>query len=88
VTGLVLGDALRLQQVLSNLLGNAIKFTPTGGQVTLTVSEDADELCLCVTDTGIGITAAVLPHVFEPFQQAERSSVWSHHGLGLGLAIV
>jgi two-component system CheB/CheR fusion protein len=81
------GDPGRLQQVVSNLLSNALKFTPTGGRVDALVDADGDQVRLVVSDTGRGIEAAFLPHVFEQFAQEEGGA--SHHpGLGLGLAIV
>jgi signal transduction histidine kinase len=86
--GSVRGDAGRLQQVLSNLLSNAVKFTPPGGQVRVTAEREGNELRVAVADTGRGIDPALLPHVFEPFRQAEGASRRTHTGLGLGLAIV
>jgi PAS domain S-box-containing protein len=82
------GDARRLQQVVWNLLTNAVKFTPAGGQVTLTARREADRVILTVTDTGVGIPPTFLPHVFERFQQAESSGARKLGGLGLGLSIV
>ncbi|MBV9891731.1 MAG: response regulator, partial [Rhizobacter sp.] len=70
------------------LLSNAIKFTTPGGQVTLAAQRSANEVALTVSDDGIGISAAFLPHVFERFRQAESSEARTHGGLGLGLAIV
>lgn len=84
----VAGDASRLQQVIGNLLSNAIKFTPVGGQVTIKL-ERADSLAqIQVSDTGQGISAEFLPHVFERFRQADSSRTRVQGGLGLGLAIV
>jgi PAS domain S-box-containing protein len=84
----VLGDPERLQQVVSNLASNAVKFTPEGGRVDVRL-EGRDELvCLSVADTGIGISGAFLPHVFERFRQADGDTTRAHGGLGLGLAIV
>jgi signal transduction histidine kinase len=77
-------DADRLQQVFANLLSNAIRFTPAGGEVSVTASEADRELILTVADTGIGIPAAQLPQVFDRYQQAHRR----RGGTGLGLAIV
>lgn len=79
-------DADRIQQVIWNLLSNAIKFTPTGGTVTLTLRAGPNELEVTVADTGIGIPADHLPHVFRRFWQGESPH---HHpgGLGLGLAL-
>ena len=84
----VWGDATRLQQVVWNLLSNAIKFTPKGGDVTLTLSREDGHACIGVRDTGEGISPEFLPFVFERFRQAERGTMRTHSGLGLGLAIV
>jgi two-component system CheB/CheR fusion protein len=81
------GDPGRLQQVVSNLLSNALKFTPAGGRVDARVDADGDQVRLVVADTGHGIEAAFLPHVFEQFAQEEGAGT-HHPGLGLGLAIV
>ena len=86
---LVRGDAARLQQVLSNLLGNAIKFTPSGGVVT--VSTDVlpgGSVTLSVKDTGMGIEPGFLNFLFDRFSQANGSAAREHGGLGLGLSIV
>jgi signal transduction histidine kinase len=83
----VRGDAERLQQVVWNLVANGIKFTTRGGLVEVTVEASADRVRLSVRDTGEGIPAAFVPHVFEPFRQADESSGRRHSGLGLGLAI-
>jgi signal transduction histidine kinase/ActR/RegA family two-component response regulator len=85
---IVRGDAVRLQQVLGNLLSNALKFSREGGRVIVTVTRDGDQARLAVTDTGEGIAAEVLPHVFDRFRQADSSSARRQGGLGLGLAIV
>ncbi len=84
---LLQGDAGRLKQVFWNLLANAVKFTPEGGHVRITVQAGADGLVATVRDTGIGIEPTFLPHVFDRFQQADLSSTRRHGGLGLGLAI-
>jgi signal transduction histidine kinase len=81
-------DARRLQQVAWNLLSNAVRFTPPGGQVEVTLARDGDEVDLRVADTGCGIAPEFLPHVFERFRQADSSTTRAHGGLGLGLAIV
>ncbi len=86
--GAVAGDSSRLQQVVWNLLSNAVKFTPTGGRVTLRLEKDGNQACIQVSDTGQGISADFLPHIFEYFRQADGSITRSHGGLGLGLAIV
>jgi PAS domain S-box-containing protein len=84
----VSGDPDRLQQVVWNLLSNAIKFTPRGGTVEVGLSCQGAEAEISVADTGIGIGADLLPHVFERFRQGDASSTRSYGGLGLGLAIV
>jgi signal transduction histidine kinase len=84
----VLGDENRLQQVVWNLLSNAIKFTPSGGRVELELKQDDSQVEVIVRDTGIGIKAEFLPHVFERFRQADGSTTRQFGGLGLGLAIV
>ncbi|MEP6914723.1 MAG: ATP-binding protein [Acidobacteriota bacterium] len=87
-TALVSGDAARLQQVLWNLLANAIKFTPRGGRVDLFIDHGADYVEVRVVDTGQGITQEFLPHVFERFRQGDGATTRRHSGLGLGLSIV
>jgi signal transduction histidine kinase len=84
----VLGDARRLQQVVWNLLTNAIKFTGPGGRIDLFVSRNGRTVRMSVRDNGIGIPADVLPFVFERFKQADGSATRRHGGLGLGLSIV
>ena len=86
--GPVLGDADRLQQLVWNLLTNAIKFTPPGGRVDVQLVGSGAEAEVRVSDTGAGISRDFLPHVFEPFRQADASSGRKAGGLGLGLAIV
>jgi PAS domain S-box-containing protein len=82
------GDSSRLQQVVTNVLSNAVKFTPSGGRVDLTVEATADQrIRLKVVDTGQGIAADFLPHVFERFRQADGSTTRRYAGLGIGLAI-
>lgn len=85
---LVSGDPGRLQQVIWNLLTNAIKFTPRGGRVEIRLQRVDSEVELAVTDTGIGIAANFLPYVFESFRQADATITRNHGGLGLGLSIV
>lgn len=85
---LVSGDAGRLQQVVWNLVSNAVKFTPSGGQVTISAGRRGDRVFVTVADDGIGIAPSFIPHVFERFRQADSSAGRSHGGLGLGLAIV
>ena len=86
--GIIAADAGRLQQVVWNVLSNAIKFTPEGGTVDLAAARLGQRIVIRVTDTGEGIDAAFLPHLFEPFRQADGSTTRRHGGLGLGLAIV
>jgi len=84
----VIGDADRLQQIVWNLLSNASKFTPVGGTIWIRVSHDKTYYEIQIRDTGPGIAAEFLPHVFERFRQADGSTTRTHGGLGLGLAIV
>lgn len=84
----VSGDRLRLVQVVSNLVNNAAKYTPEDGEIGIVLTADDDEVQLEVRDRGVGIAPELLPHVFEPFTQAERSPDRSLGGLGLGLALV
>jgi signal transduction histidine kinase len=84
----ILGDAGRLQQVVWNLVANAIKFTPNGGCVDVRVIPNPSAVQVEVCDTGPGIPVEFLPYVFERFRQADSSAGRSHGGLGLGLAIV
>jgi signal transduction histidine kinase len=86
--GPVTGDPQRLQQVAWNLLSNAIKFTPAGGCVRIDLAASDGQARIQVADTGAGIGADFLPHVFERFRQAEGASARAFGGLGLGLAIV
>jgi PAS domain S-box-containing protein len=85
---IVLGADDRLQQVLWNLLMNAVKFTPRHGRVLLRVQERDGDAEITVSDTGEGIAAGMLPHVFEQFTQEDSSTTRAHEGLGLGLALV
>ncbi len=85
---IVNGDAERLQQVAWNLLSNAVKFTGDGGEVDVSVGREGSYAKITIADTGPGITPEFLPHVFERFTQADRSTTRQHGGLGLGLAIV
>ncbi len=86
--GSVNGDPARLQQVVWNLLMNAVKFTPRGGDVNLQLQRENAQVQIVISDTGQGIAPAMLPHVFERFRQADGSSTRAHGGLGLGLALV
>jgi len=84
----VRADAERIQQIVWNLVSNAIKFTPPGGRVDIDVNGDDARTRLVVRDTGVGIHAEFLPHVFERFRQADSSATRGYGGIGLGLAIV
>jgi PAS domain S-box-containing protein len=84
----IVGDAGRLQQVVWNLLINAVRFTPRGGRITVTAERHASNVCLQVRDTGAGISPQHLRSIFERFRQADSSMTREHGGLGLGLAIV
>ncbi|MGF1478609.1 MAG: ATP-binding protein [Cyanophyceae cyanobacterium] len=86
--GLVFGDAARLQQIVWNLLTNAVKFTPEGGQVYLELKRVGEQAQIAVRDTGKGISSDFLPHVFKSFCQEDASITRLYGGLGLGLAIV
>ena len=84
----VLGDGDRLQQVIWNLVSNAVKFTPSGGRITVRARAEGPFVKVTIADTGAGIAPDFLPHVFDRFRQADASSTRTHSGLGLGLAIV
>lgn len=84
----VRGDAARLEQVVANLLTNAIKFTPEGGSVQLTLDRHASSVRIMVQDNGIGIAPEVLPHIFDRFWQGESGPTRRHGGLGIGLSVV
>src|SRR5262249_55258814 len=83
----VSGDPDRLQQIVWNLMSNAIKFTPRGGRVQVRLSRVNSHIEVVVSDTGIGISRDFLPYVFEPFRQANATFSREHGGLGLGLGI-
>jgi CheY-like chemotaxis protein/two-component sensor histidine kinase len=84
----VMADAARIQQAILNLLTNAVKFTSQGGKVDAKLHQINNQLQLAITDSGIGISAEFLPHVFDRFRQAEGATTKSQSGLGLGLSIV
>jgi PAS domain S-box-containing protein len=84
----VSGDAVRLEQIVVNLLGNAAKFTPEGGHIDVRLDRHEGLARITVSDSGQGIEPTMLPHIFESFRQADSSSTRRHGGLGLGLAIV
>lgn len=85
---LVDGDRLRLQQIAWNVLNNAVKFTPAGGSIRISLKNENGDAVLAVSDTGQGIDPVFLPHVFEMFRQADGSNSRKHGGLGIGLALV
>jgi len=86
--GPLVGDPDRLQQVVWNLVMNAVKFTPPGGRVDVRAARAGGQVEIVVEDTGLGIAPEVLPYVFDRFRQADSSSTREHGGLGLGLALV
>jgi signal transduction histidine kinase len=81
------GDASRLEQVFFNLLGNALKFTPAEGRISVTVDQEPEGVAIRVTDTGVGIDSQVLPFIFDRFRQGEDAARRDYGGLGLGLSI-
>lgn len=85
---LIDGDVTRISQIVLNLLNNAIKYTPAGGRVTVSVTLQGDQALLRILDTGVGISSELLPKVFELFVQGERSLAGTEGGLGIGLTIV
>jgi signal transduction histidine kinase/CheY-like chemotaxis protein len=85
---MVSADPARLEQIIRNLLTNAIKYTDGGGRVTVTTERAGESVSLTVTDTGVGIARDFLPHIFERFRQADSSTSRRHGGLGLGLSLV
>jgi signal transduction histidine kinase/ActR/RegA family two-component response regulator len=87
VAGGVIGDPDRLMQVLSNLLSNGMKFTPPGGRITISIRAVGPSFELRVVDTGCGISAGLLPHIFDRFTQGDSSTTRGTSGLGLGLAL-
>src|SRR6185312_12968642 len=84
----VFGDPTRLTQAIANVLGNAAKYTDTGGQVSLTATVRDADVEIRVRDNGIGIRPEMLPHVFELFTQLDRGDGRTQGGLGIGLALV
>ena len=81
-------DSVRIQQVVWNLVSNAVKFTPKGGRVDVTLSREQSSFQIQVSDNGQGISSELLPHVFDRFRQADSSTRRRFAGLGLGLSIV
>jgi signal transduction histidine kinase/CheY-like chemotaxis protein len=86
--GEIFGEPRRLQQVVANLLSNAVKFTPPGGIVDVRLVRHEASARLTVSDTGEGVDPALVPRIFDPFEQGDPSTTRRHQGLGLGLAIV
>ena len=86
--GPVLADSGRMQQVMWNLVSNAVKFTPSGGLVEVALWREGEQMAMRVCDNGAGIRADFLPYVFDRFRQADTSTTRQHGGLGLGLSIV
>jgi histidine kinase len=76
-----------MTQVMLNLLGNALQYTPSGGEVTITTKTDASQLAIAVQDNGIGISAESLPHIFERFYRVDKSRSRAGGGSGIGLTI-
>ena len=87
-TAYVMGDRKRLVQIVTNLLNNAAKYTPEGGDIHIRLTVDADMLALSIEDNGIGIPTDLQPHIFDLFTQAVRTSDRTQGGLGIGLALV
>jgi signal transduction histidine kinase len=85
---LVLGDRNRLIQVVGNLMGNAVRYTPEGGYIAVTVTVQLSWVCIAVSDDGIGMSADLIPDLFDMFKQGQRSADGRNSGLGLGLALV
>ncbi len=81
-------DVTRIEQVITNLLNNAVKFTPAGGQITVSVHHEGDSAMLRVVDNGRGIAPDLLPRIFQLFEQGDRSLARSEGGLGIGLTLV
>ena len=86
--GWVEGDATRLEQIASNLIDNALKYTPAGGRIEVRTWTENDDVVLCVRDDGVGIAADLLPHVFDVFVQGSSTLDRSQGGLGIGLSLV
>ena len=82
------GDAVRIEQIVSNIIGNAVKYTPPGGRIAISLAVEANEAVLRVQDTGLGITSDLLPRIFDLFVQGERTLERAQGGLGIGLTLV
>ena len=84
----MVGAADRLQQVVWNLVMNAVKFTPRGGRIDVGLRETGEDVEISIADSGEGVAPELLPHIFDRFRQEDSSSTRKHKGLGLGLALV
>src|SRR5258708_3130265 len=84
----VAGDSLRLEQVFQNLIQNAIKYSPQGGKVVLAINRHGDQVCVSVSDQGIGIPKKAIPHLFRQFYRADNVNAHQIAGMGLGLYVV
>jgi signal transduction histidine kinase len=84
----VLGDAIRLEQVLHNLIGNAVKYRPFGGEILVRCARDGARARVAVQDSGIGIPQAALPHLFQRFYRAANVDAQHISGMGIGLYVV
>ena len=82
------GDAVRMEQVLTNIVTNAVKYTPPGGRIRVTLRADGDDAVLTVEDSGFGISPELLPFIFDMYVQADRTLDRARGGLGIGLALV
>ncbi|HEY8606765.1 MAG TPA: chemotaxis protein CheB [Noviherbaspirillum sp.] len=85
---IIQGDVIRIEQVVWNLLSNALKFTPAGGTVRVRLRDGGDTACIDVSDTGKGIAPEFLPHIFDMFRQANSGTARQYGGMGIGLALV
>jgi signal transduction histidine kinase len=85
---IIVGDYVRLRQVVQNLLDNALKYSPDGGAVQVELEQDDDQACIRITDQGIGIPAAALPHLFQGFYRAANVNSHRISGMGIGLYVV
>ena len=85
--GEIHADSERIQQVLNNLLGNALKFTPTGGSLEITLESNPKEIVIIVQDNGVGIPPDFLPHIFDRYRQSDMDAPRKQRGIGLGLPI-
>jgi two-component system, sensor histidine kinase len=84
----IAGDTVRIEQIVSNIIGNAVKYTPPGGKISVSLTTEGEEAVLSVRDNGFGITPDLLPHVFDLFVQGERTLDRAQGGLGIGLTLV